>query len=417
MNFFNKMTLYDRVTVCTLAMRYIHGEKSHISSHDEVMKYSSCDDIHDKIKKIIQDGFKTPETREEEAKILTYMTIELSKDTKNVIVLEFYKKLENVDDFQMKFIQNIFKFSIIDNNVLSLLDNALSSDKNTIRIIRKQLRHDFFNIFFGIVENHIKNGIPLDGLGYKTFITKDQLSKLKKIVNNCMSVMIRNWGSCFVEDYFTTEDTEDNFSSFSFNRKAIDVSSMTSDDLMKSLDKKDMNKYYFIEALFTIMSFTYDPIVKVDHNIKSDEVREFFRKTVLGKNDLKCLLMKTQVMKSSTVENVDELNIKICKLEEKNVKLEEKNGELEERNEKLEEKNGELEERNEKLEEKNGKLQDELEKKNERYKSDINEKAELRASFRDIKNQLESKRKYCIDHHESKTVEKKKITKFDLFEL
>ena len=150
-------------------------------------------------------------------------------------------------------------------------------------------------------------------------------------------------------------------------------------------------------------SFTYDPIIKVDQNIKSDEVREFFRKTVLGKNDLKCLLMKTQVMKSSTVENVDELNIKICKLEEKNVKLEEKNGELEERNEKLEEKNG--------------KLQDELEKKNERYKSDINEKAELRASFRDIKNQLESKRKYCIDHHESKTVEKKKITKFDLFEL
>ena len=47
MSFFNKMTLYDRVTTCTLAMRYTHGEKSHISSHDEVMKYSSCDDIHD----------------------------------------------------------------------------------------------------------------------------------------------------------------------------------------------------------------------------------------------------------------------------------------------------------------------------------------------------------------------------------
>ena len=407
MSFFNKMTLYDRVTTCTLAMRYTHGEKSHISSHDEVMKYSSCGDIHDKIKKIIQDGFKTPETRKEEAKILTDMTIELSKDTKNVIVLEFYKRLEHVDDFQMEFITKIFKFSTIDDEVLSLLDNALSPDKNTSRKIKKHLRREFFNIFFGIIENNIKNGIPLNSLGYKTFITKDQLSKLKEIVKSCMSVMIRKWGSCFIDDYFTTEDVEDNFSGFSFNRKAIDVSSMTSDNLMESLVKNDMNKYYFIESLFTIMSFTYDPIIKVDQNIKSDEVREFFRRTVLGKNELKHLLMKTQVIKSSTIEDVEELNIKICKLEEKNAELEENNDKLEENNVKLKERIG--------------KLEDELEKKTEKYKSDIKtfvfEKAELKAAHRDISDQLDRKRKFCIEHHVSKTVEKKQITKFDLFEL
>ena len=225
-----------------------------------------------------------------------------------------------------------------------------------------------------------------------------------------MSVMIRKWGSCFVEDYFTTEDTEANFSSFSFNRKVIDVSSMTSDDLMKSLytkNEKDNNKDCFIESLFTIMSFTYDPIVKVDQNIKSDEVREFFRRTVLGKNELKHLLMKTQVIKSSTIEDVEELNIKICKLEEKNAELEENNDKLEENNVKLKERIG--------------KLEDELEKKTEKYKSDIKtfvfEKAELKAAHRDISDQLDRKRKFCIEHHVSKTVEKKQITKFDLFEL
>jgi len=81
MGFFKNMTLYERVTKCTLAMRYTYGEKSHISSYDEVMKYSSYGDIHDKIKNVIREGFKTPAKREDEAKILTYITIELSKDT------------------------------------------------------------------------------------------------------------------------------------------------------------------------------------------------------------------------------------------------------------------------------------------------------------------------------------------------
>ena len=404
MSFFNKMTLYDRVTTCTLAMRYTHGEKSHISSHDEVMKYSSCGDIHDKIKKIIQDGFKIPETRKEEAKILTDMTIELSKDTKNVIVLEFYKRLEHVNDFQMEFITKIFKFSTIDDEVLSLLDDALSPDKNTLRKIRKHLRHEFFNIFFGIIENNIKNGIPLDGLGYKTFITKNQLSKLKEIIKSCMSVIIRKWGSCFIDDYFTTEDVEDNFSGFSFNRKAIDVSSMTSDNLMKSLVKKDMNnKYCFIESLFTIMSFTYDPIIKVDQNIKSDEVREFFHKTVLGKSELKHLkllndgfIKKESTKSPSTVENVVELNIKIGKLEE-NI--------------------GILEEKNVKLEELNSKLTSEIEKKTERYDKLVRAKADLNALYRDIDYQLKRKREFCEEHHVSKTMEKKQINKFNFLNL
>ena len=406
MIFFNKMTLYDRVTECTLAMKYTYGEKSHISSYDEVIKYSSCDDIHDKIKKIIQDGFKTPEKREEEAKILTYMTTELSKDTKNVIVLEFYKRLKHVDDFQMEFITKIFKFSTINDEVLSLLDNALSPDKNTHPKIRKHLRHEFFNIFFGIIENNIKNGIPLDGLGYKTFITKDQLSKLKQIVKSCMSVMIRKWGSCFIDDYFTTEDVEDNFSSFSFNRKMIDVSLMTSDDLMKSLVKKDNNKDCFIEALFVIMSFTYDPMIEVDHNIKSSEVREFFHKTVLGKSELKHLkllndgfIKKESTKSPSTVENVAELNIKIGKLEE-NIGI-------------LEEKNGKLEEKNVKLEELNSKLTSEIEKNTERYNKLVFAKADLSASYRDIDEQLKRKREFCKEHHVSKNMEKKQINKFD----
>ena len=207
--------------------------------------------------------------------------------------------------------------------------------------------------------------------------------------------MIRTWGSCFVEDYFTTEDIEDNFSSFSFNRKVIDVSLMTSDDLMKSLytnNEKDKNKDCFIEALFVIMSFTYDPMIKVDHNIKSFEVREFFHKTVLGKGELKELLKKKEflkenellkekeVVKSSTIENVDKLNIKICELKEKNDKLEY-----------------------------------ELKEKKYEYEKIVFEKDELNAENRYLSEQLERKRKFCSDHHESKMVGKKQITDLSEF--
>ena len=216
MSFAENMTLYERISQCALAMRYTYGENNYISPHDEVMKYSPSGDIHDKIKNIIQDGFKTPVKREQEAKILTYIAIELSKDTKKAIVLEFYKRLKHVDDFEMKFIKNIFNFSTINDEVLSIMDDALASDVTVHFKIRKQLRNEFFDIFIGIMENNIKNGFSLDDLGYKTHITMSQLGNFKVIVQKCTKTIIRRWGSCFLVDYFTIED-KDNFSGFPFN--------------------------------------------------------------------------------------------------------------------------------------------------------------------------------------------------------
>jgi len=398
MGFFKNMTLYERVTECTLAMRYTYGEKSHTSSYDEVMKYSSYGDINDKIKNIIREGFETPAKREQEAKILTYITIELSKDTKKVIVLEIYKRLKHIDDFQMDFIKNIFRFSTINSTVLSILDNALASDKSVHFKIRKELRNEFFNIFIDVMENNIKNGVSLNGIGYKSLITKDQLGNFKEIVKKCMPTMLRRWGSCFMVDFFTTEDFSNSFSGFSFNRKIIDVSLMTPGDLKKSLNKRDVNMNFFIEALFSIMSYTYDPIIKIYQNIVSEDVKDFFMKSVIGKTQSKHLkllnetLLTKEVLKSSS---------KIEKTDEKVEHVSEEVEELKKRIDTLEET-----------------IRDDREK----YKSDIKklifEKAELSASRRDLLEQLDRKRKFCAENHEYKNTRNDvKITKFDLLDL
>jgi len=395
MSFFKNMTLYERVTECTLAMRYTYGEKSHTSSYDEVMKYSSYGDINDKIKNIIREGFETPAKREQ---VLTYITIELSKDTKKVIVLEIYKRLKHIDDFQMDFIKNIFRFSTINSTVLSILDNALASDKSVHFKIRKELRNEFFNIFIDVMENNIKNGVSLNGIGYKSLITKDQLGNFKEIVKKCMPTMLRRWGSCFMVDFFTTEDFSNSFSGFSFNRKIIDVSLMTPGDLKKSLNKRDVNMNFFIEALFSIMSYTYDPIIKIYQNIVSEDVKDFFMKSVIGKTQSKHLkllnetLLTKEVLKSSS---------KIEKTDEKVEHVSEEVEELKKRIDTLEET-----------------IRDDREK----YKSDIKklifEKAELSASRRDLLEQLDRKRKFCAENHEYKNTRNDvKITKFDLLDL
>jgi len=295
----------------------------------------------------------------------------------------------------MDFIKNIFKFSTMNDEVLSILDNALASDKNTHFKIRKQLRHEFFDIFFDVIVNNINNGVSLDDLGYKTYITKNQLVNLKDIIKKCMPVMIRRWGSCFIVDHFTTEDVSD-ISRFSFNRKMIDVNSMTPGDLMKSLntnDERDKNTESFIEALFSIMSHTYSPIIKTYRGISSDEVKDFFMKSVIGKGQSKNLKLQNDTL---FTKEVLKISSKIEKTDEK------------------------VEHVSEEVEELKKRIDRESDRKSYREQIErlISERAELSASRRDLSEQLERKRKFCSEYHECKNVEKKKkITKFDLYDL
>jgi len=232
--------------------------------------------------------------------------------------------------------------------------------------------------------------------------------KFKEIINKCGPTMIRRWGSCFIVDYFTTEDVSDSFSGFSFNRKMIDVNSMTSEDLMKSLyakDEKDKNKDFFIEALFSIMAYTYEPVVKVYQKINLDDVKDFFIKSVVGKEQSKHLkllndsLVTKEVLKNSskiekTDEKVSELTNDVAELKKRIYTLEET-------------------------------IRIDREKHNiecEKYKSNlkklVGERAELNASRRDISEQLDRKRKFCNEYHEIRNTEKKiQITKFDLYGL
>ena len=400
MSFPENMTLYERITQCTLAMKYTYGENNYISSYDDVMKYSPPGDIHDKIKTIIQDGFKTPSKRDQEAKILAYITIELSKDTKKVIVIEFYKRLKHVDDFEMKFIKNIFNFSAINDEALSILDGALSSDITIYPRIRKHIRHEFSDVFFSVIVNNIKKGVPLDDLGYKIHITKDQLGNLKNIVHKCMPVMIRRWGSCFLVDYFTCED-KDNFSRFSFNKKTIDVNSMKPSDLLNSLNTKDKNREFFIEALFSIMSHTYTPIIKTYKSLTSNEVKDFFTKSVIGKGQSKNLKLLNETLMTKEVVTS---SFKIEKIDEK----------LEKTDKKVEHLSDDVNE----LKKRIGILEEKIRIDREQIKKLIFEKADLSASRRDLSEQLDRKRKFCSENHECKNTRKEvKITKFDLFDL
>jgi len=299
----------------------------------------------------------------------------------------------------------------MNDEVLSILDNALASDKNTHFKIRKQLRHEFFDIFFDVIVNNINNGVSLDDLGYKTYITKNQLVNLKDIIKKCMPVMIRRWGSCFIVDHFTTEDVSD-ISRFSFNRKMIDVNSMTPGDLMKSLntnDERDKNTESFIEALFSIMSHTYSPIIKTYRGISSDEVKDFFMKSVIGKGQSKNLKLQNDTL---FTKEVLKISSKIEKTDEKVEHVSEEVEELKKRIDTLEETIS--------INREKYKADRESDRKSYREQIErlISERAELSASRRDLSEQLERKRKFCSEYHECKNVEKKKkITKFDLYDL
>ena len=132
------MSLYERVTTCSLAMKYIKGDKDFISSYDEVMKFSENNDIENKNKnltkaclKYLKEGFYM-ENRDRESNLLLCIAIELSTNTTNKLILEFYNHLDTLDDFDRENVKNIFNFSIINERVICILKDAMNHEKKNI---------------------------------------------------------------------------------------------------------------------------------------------------------------------------------------------------------------------------------------------------------------------------------------------
>lgn len=170
---------------------------------------------------------------------------------------------------------------------------------------------------------------------------------------------------------------------------------------MTSFNANDKHMKFFIEALFSIMSYTYDPVIKTYKNLSSNEVKDFFTKCVIGKGQSKHLkllnetLLTNEVVRSSfKIEKMDE------NIEKTDTKVENLSDDVKE------------------LEKRIGILEETIRIDREQIKKLVFEKADLSASRRDLSEQLDRKRKFCSENHECKTNrEDVKITKFDFLDL
>lgn len=293
--------LSERITTCSLAIRFLRGNVDHKASYDDVMESL----LHDKMTKklnadltrasveYLRAGFVGRETRDRKVHVALCVAISIADDrAQRGLAKEICDRFQRVEDFDIRVMNNVFKLSVLNDRVLVLLDNAMVfKKKNVDKDIQHEFCVEFVLSFFGIVESALRRGKHLGELGYVATATPSDLKDARAILEKHVSSIAERCGPCFKPSglkkprpknkFFPAKDAPPQVQ---IGCEHVNYDEATVNTLQECLfDTKERG--VFLDIIFAIVSHAHKKPADTFAGMKLDTTKGFFLETVLDKTD------------------------------------------------------------------------------------------------------------------------------------
>lgn len=291
--------LFERITTCSLAIRYLQGNEDYVSSYEEVMKLLAGNKItqHRNTNLIrasidyLKLGFIDRDTPVRKVKMAMCVALSIAAEQKEGGLSQAVcERFRGINDFDRNVMTRIFSFSICNERVLALLDNAMIlKAKNIHPAIDHEFRVEFIELFFNIMESLVRRGDTLADLGFSSHITLSQMESARGIMEKHVSPMATTCWPCFNLEALkkprgqnTLFPARGALPRVSIGREHVDYDQATADTLKDSLLEKE-ERHAFLEIISAMVSHASNEPAVTYGNLKLESAKEFFLQTILGK--------------------------------------------------------------------------------------------------------------------------------------
>lgn len=291
--------LFERITTCSNAIRFLNGNEEHVSSYEEVRRlvpqervtrYKTTNIIRASLE-FLKSGLRGGRTDARKANIAMYVAVLIADDQdKDGLAKEVCERFRGIDDFDRTVMTKIFRFSICNDRVRALLDSAmLRKTKNIYPAIDREFRVEFIVLFFNVMKSMVRRGQPLTGLGGAAGVTPSHMEAARVIIDEHVSSIATKCWPCFNHEALKKPRVQNNLfpacgalPSVSIGCDHIDFDQATCNTLKDSLFERK-EKDVFVGIICAIISVASSGPVATYDGIKSEVVKVFFMETVLDK--------------------------------------------------------------------------------------------------------------------------------------
>lgn len=298
--------LSEKITTCSLAMRFLRGNGGHKASYDDVMESLPRDKMTKKLNadltrasvEFLRAGFVGRDTRDRKVHVALCVAIAIADDrAQHGLAKEICDRFQLMEDFDLRVMTNVFNLSVLNDRVLVLLDNAMVfKKKNMDKDIQHEFCVEFVLSFFGIVESALRRGKHLGELGYVTTATPSDMKNARAILAKHVSSIAARCGPCFKPNALKKPRPRNNFfpakdasPQAQIGCEHVDYDEATADTLKECLfDTKERD--VFLDIIFAIVSHAHKKPADTFAGMKLDTTKTFFIETVLDKTEVDDML-------------------------------------------------------------------------------------------------------------------------------
>lgn len=299
--------LFDKIKICALAIRHVHGIEQNESSYNEVMdsaprrtkttKHANTN-LTNACVEFIRAGFVKRDTPDRKVKIAMCVAVSIADGrAEDGLVKAICDRFRGLKDYDRTVMTEIFNLSILNDRVLVLLDNAMIlRKKNTHADIQHELRVEFILIYFGIVESALRREESLDSLGYITRARPSEMKTSREILEKHLSSIAKMCGASFNIGALKKERPRINLcpsngglpqatigcDHIGFDEATVD----TLKDCLFDTDKKEE----FLDIIFAIISHSHKQPHDTFAGIKTETASKFFMDKILDKAEVNTVL-------------------------------------------------------------------------------------------------------------------------------
>jgi hypothetical protein len=301
--------LFDKITTCSLALRFKRGEKDYQSAFEEVMEClpepkTTKNDVTNVTTACVEFlGKEFAGSNSIDKKVIFVMCVVVSiadGRAESGIAHAICNRFRGLEDFDPRVMKDIFSFSLVNTRTLLLFDNVMVHKKTHIRKdIRHEFNAEFVFLFFGILESLVRRGKYRDEFGYVTTASLSNMRNARTTLEKHVTWIATKFGACFKLDALKDARPRVNlfpkgngFPVATIGCKTINFDTATVDTLKHSLFDTTIRDE-FVDIIFTIISHSHKDPCDTYVGIKFNTVKEFFLDKILEKAVADRVLEKT----------------------------------------------------------------------------------------------------------------------------
>lgn len=410
--------LFERITTCANAIRFLKdekGNKEYEPSCIEVEKLlpqiKATEHRNTNLTKCsleyLKLGFVDRKTKSRKANIAMWVAVSIADDQDDMpLAKAVCERFRDIDDFDRKVMEKIFNFSVCNDRVLALLDDAMILKETSIhQKIEHEFRFEFIFLFFNVMESLVRRGHTLADLGYEAHVSSTDMERAREIIDEHMDTIATKCWPCFKTEALKKPRRQNilfpakgALPRVSIGCEHVDFDEATIGTLTQSLLDKE-EKGEFLELIFAAISHSSNDPSVTYRALKLESVKTFFLDEMLD-----------EAQKEETLNQVSAPG-EVCDLRKENESLKEKLSSVE----------AELSSAKEELssaKEANSCMYDKYMAVQKLYSSEFGENEELRKykkRFLLAEEALQSKEEYCEKFHVKK--KSKKRGRLDMFSV